>query len=250
MSTTKVLEAPKLGPLEIEPEDWRTLVRHVKAFSRDFERYLSNPENPDINAALVLDTVFVANRSKDSKTHRLFIMPTYQRNDQFIPTWVKSFELHSNSGEELRAPVAFGIVKSIASLTKAIDDAKKFSGADDVKVKKFKELAYSLEPDTEDVKLSVELDKTLGKSLYYVIMNNRFEYDIYKTPIDSAAGILKPVEEEQSEPIDEAPSQVKEGKEGRYPFECQSCDAKFKSISEARSHVESNTGHKIFHIER
>jgi len=174
--------APQLGPLEIEQADWRMLVRHVKAYCRDFEKARTNPESA--SAAFVLDILFVITRSSNGR-HRLFLLPTYWRSDNFISEWVKGFE----------APVAFGIVKSLSNLTRALDEAKKLNAPEDMKLKKVDELVYSLEPDTQDVKLSVELDKTVGKPLYYIIMNRKFEYDIYKSPIQNVLGLLQPADE-------------------------------------------------------
>jgi len=180
---SELIPKVKLGPLEVEPEDWKTLVRNVKSFCCDFEKTVENP-NSQCNAAFVIDMFFVVTQ-ENAKIHRLILLPTYSRTDNFIPEWVKGFDRLA----------AFGIVKIISNLTRAVEDAKKMPGTDDAKIKKARELAYSLEPDTDDVKLSVELDKKIGKPIYYIIMNRNFEYEIYRTPIENLYGILQPVDE-------------------------------------------------------
>jgi hypothetical protein len=188
LSARELIQVPKLGPLDIEPEDWRMLVRHVKAFSKEFEQVKWNPDAPTGEKLFFLDTLFAVTRSNGN--HRIFLLPTSWRGDEAIPNFIKGFQ----------SIVAFGIVKAMSNINRANAESKKLTLDDTQVKKKYNELVYSLEPDTEDVKLSVLLDKAIGKPIYYIIMNVKFEYEIYKTPLENLYGILQPVEEESEPP--------------------------------------------------
>ena len=220
---SKLIPKIKLGPLEVEPEDWRTLVRSVKSFCRDFEKTVENP-NIQYNIAFLIDMFFVVTR-ENARTHRIIMLPICYRHDMFIPDWVKGFD-------EI---AAFGIVKIASNLTKAIEEAKKLSDMDEAKIRKAWKLAYSLEPDTEDVKLSVELDKKIGKPIYYIIMNRNFEYEIYRTPLKDLYNILRPVEDSEKEPRHQP------AREPRFHCECGLA----MGLEEASEHLRLHHDHKI-----
>lgn len=239
MTARETVQVPKLGSLEIEPEDWKFFVRHVKKYTADFEKALDSKDEAKTSAEFVLDILFVVVRS--GARNRIELLPTYSRSDKFIPSWAKrSVNVQ-----------AFGIVKAISGLDRGIQEVSKLQY--DTEAQAFQiygKSALSLEPDTDDVKLSVELDKTIGRSLYYIIMNVRFEYEIYRTPMESAAGILKPVEEEEPVPSEGKPLKRKDFG-GSDMFECCDCGERFKSVDEARLHIESEADatHRIFRLQ-
>ncbi len=202
------IAVPRLGPFKINHEDWQMLVRHAKAFAQ-------NPVFP----MFAPETVFVIVSEKGNP--RILLLPVTSKTDMQLPDYVRMLS---------KDILAFGYVRGESESDGFSSEFKNES----------RNTKDSVEPTDADAKLSVEIDRILGKPVCYIIMNRKFDYDIYKTPIDSLYGILQPMQEESFQNEEEA----------HYPFECQSCDAKFRSISEARSHVESNSGHKIFRMER
>jgi hypothetical protein len=254
MSTGAAFQPAKIGPFDIDPQDWQMLVRHVKAFSG-----FSYTWNDVMFAIAEVDEGV---KDVPLKRNRLFLLPEGLRSAfNFADDIVKMPGL-----------MAFGYVRA----PKKVDDKTLYTvheteETEDFLKRKLGEGAQfkkdSLLPEEQDIILSVAIDSRLKKPIYYIIMDRKFEYHVYKTPMEKLFGILEPVKqvaEEKPESVvrnrlspkmeEPEPSVARESVQGkaevRYPFECQSCSEKFKSISEAKSHVESNKGHKIFRIER
>lgn len=246
MSPDEATPKPKLGPLTIEPDDWKILVRHVKAFC-DAEHFLSSLKGGHTNR-LFYDLMFTVVQVVEEGTvvNRIFFLPMWQRtgNESAIAQFASIF---SNV-------VAFGIVKGDSIVGKIHSDPSVLE--DDKAARK---LLYSLEPDTEDVKTSIMLDKTLsdrklGKSLYYIIMNGRFEYEVYRTPLENLYGILTPVKEEEfeREKKPEVPVPASEAPEINYDdfadvkgdYEC-GCGAAFTNLADSMRHLHQNRTHSL-----
>ena len=248
------VQLPKIGPLEIDPQDWQMLVRHVKAFLgfssiwHDVMFAIAEVNEGDVSAPV--------------KRNRIFMLPDGSRF---------SFNL-ADDIVKMPGLIAFGCVRA----PKKIDDKTlhldhETEETEDFLKRKFGESGAfghdPLYPGEQDILLSVAIDSRLKKPIYYIIMDHKFEYRIHRTPMEKLFGILEPVknipEEKPESPVKDALStkgeelesfadkqSVQNKGEVRYPFECHGCDAKFKSISEARRHVESNKGHKIFRLGR
>ncbi len=180
----------ELGPLKIEPEDWQMFVRHAKAFCG------TNPYTKsalDLVFVIVKEVVKEGGKEIETGRNRLFILPTGNRESWDIPTLVRWFT---------KTLLAFGYVKGVSEAEKiaaeggGVGDGFTFwqpvSSEDPAKVKK--EIT-TLEPVDYDVKLSVQIDKAVGRPIYYIIMNKKFEYNIYKSPAESLYGLMKPAEE-------------------------------------------------------
>ena len=220
------IAVPQLGPLKIRHEDWQMLVRHAKAFTS------SNPES----ATSATDSVFAASTSatdtvfvvvSENGNPRILLLPMMNKTDMLLPDYVRMLS---------KTIIAFGYVRGESSWDNLTSELRN----EPAKTKS------SLEPTNSDVKVSVEIDKIVGRPIYYIIMNRKFEYEIYKTPMENLYGILQPVHEEPEVPEPSPPQQTG----SRYAFECHDCGLKFKSIGEARQHTESNKEHKIFRLER
>ncbi len=54
----------------------------------------------------------------------------------------------------------------------------------------------SIVPNEQDIALSVLMDKRFGKSIYYIIMNSNFEYEVYRNTPENLYGLLQPVNDE------------------------------------------------------
>jgi hypothetical protein len=176
------LAAPELGPLKIEPDDWKMLVRHAKAFCG---------VNPYSKSALDLTFVIV----REGENNRLFILPSGNRENWDIPALVKGFS---------KTVLAFGYVKGVSEAEKIAaggeginDGFTSWHPSESVpgSAEKVKKDITTLEPVDFDVKLSVEIDKAVGRPIYYIIMNRKFEYNVYKSPMESLYGLLQPSEE-------------------------------------------------------
>lgn len=173
---------PKLGPLDIEIGDWQMLVRHVKAFSRDFDKALSDPSKAD--PAFMLDVYFAVVKDEVGLNRILVFPVSLGMGESIIPNWIRG----------LKNPVAFGVVRGMENFCSMTEsDANSASS--------FKERAYSIRPSTSDVKLSVEIDKTVGRPLYHVIMNRNFEYEIYRNDARNLYALMKPIDEDAVEPV-------------------------------------------------
>ena len=203
--------APQIGPLKIQPEDWQMLVRQAKAFASPKSAYLTP----------AAETVFVV--ASESGNPRILLLPVINKTDMLLPDYVRTLS---------EAILAFGYVRGESEWDNLPSELRNEP----------REAKNSLEPTNADVKLSVELDKIVGKPIYYIIMNRKFQYEIYKTPMENLYGILQPVTEEPEVP--EPSPQT----ETRYAFECRDCGLQFKSAEETRQHTESNKQHKIFRL--
>ncbi len=206
---------PQVGPFKIKPEDWQMLVRHTKAFSH----------NPTF-ATYAAETVFVI--VSENKNARMLLLPVITKTDMQIPDYVRMLS---------KDIVAFGYVRGESENDNAIFE---FSNEP-------RKTTNSLDPADADVKLSVEIDKIAGKPVYYIIINRKFEYEIYRTPTESLYGILQPAQEESEYSEKES---FKYEEEFRYAYECETCSYRFVLLSDAKEHAATHQGHKIIHIER
>jgi hypothetical protein len=163
--------------------------RHAKAFCG------TNPYTRsalDLVFVIVKEIVKEGGREIETGRNRLFILPTGNRDNWDIPTLVKWFT---------KTVLAFGYVKGVSEAEKM---AAQGAGVDDGMTswhptaedsEKVKKEITTLEPVDFDVKLSVQIDKAIGRPIYYIIMNKKFEYNIYKSPTESLYGLMKPAEE-------------------------------------------------------
>jgi len=50
-----------------------------------------------------------------------------------------------------------------------------------------------------DYWLSVMIDMKFKRSIYYIIMNSNFEYNVYKNPVEILSGLMQPVDDDVRE---------------------------------------------------
>jgi len=151
LNESRYIEMPEFGPLKIELEDWRMLVRHVKALCGNESVSFLSPWQ---------DVIFVIISCNEggAEKNRILLLPVNVRCDDSISNWMK----------KLKNVVAFGYVRGNSD---------------------------SIKPDDEDVALSVQIDAIFCKPIYYIIMNMKFEYEVYKSPIENLYGLLQPANE-------------------------------------------------------
>ncbi len=215
----RYLRPLKLGPVEIEPDDWQYLVRHVKAYciKEEVMDVYNLMEFPSIGDVLF---IIIPVRERDEERNRILILLTDYRLDGGIPNTVKRF----------KDVIAFGVVKHDTD---------------------------SLKPDDEDFKLSLLIDKKVGRPVYYIIMNKNFEYKPYKNPARNFYGLLQPVDSDEEVKVEKIrdsggsnldSSETEEtydpAVEDIANFKC-SCGAYFMLPNSADKHIKKNPAHRM-----
>jgi len=172
-----------LGPLEVDPSDWRKLVEHSKIFCNFDDELTFTPWH---------DVLFVLLKPVHENKHRIFILPTGTK---------RALEIADKLLKMKDSVVAFGYVKG--GYDNAAQELAKQYGFEDTvegrnKIKEATRESESVQPDDVDIQLSVAIDVKLKKPIYYIIVNRKFDYDIYKTPIENLFGLLKPFENDEN----------------------------------------------------
>jgi hypothetical protein len=105
LNKSRYIAMPKFGPLEIEFEDWKMLVRHVKALCRNESVSFLSPWQ---------DVIFVVISCNEdgAEKNRILFLPVNVRCDDSILNWMK----------KLKNVVAFGYVRGNSDSIKPDDE--------------------------------------------------------------------------------------------------------------------------------
>jgi hypothetical protein len=172
-----------LGPLEVDPSDWKKLVEHSKIFCNfDLEP----------NPTAWFDVLFMLLKPLQKNKHRIFILPIGTK---------RTLDIADKLVKLKESIVAFGYVKG--GYDYATQELVKQFGMEGTKegrniIKEATRESESVQPDDADIQLSVAIDVKFKKPLYYIIVNRKFDYDIYKTPIENLYGLLRPFGDDEN----------------------------------------------------
>ena len=146
----------KIGPLILEPSDWKELERTV--------RILSKSEH----GRQVFFAVVGTENGGMVNADGLAILP------------LRSLAIHVDRETTIVNP-------EIMPLLSEIKDLVAFG---------YVRTENSIEPTEHDFTLSVMLDRKFGRPIHYIVMNDRFEYEVYRSDPRNLYGLMKAVDED------------------------------------------------------